>query len=102
MRTLLGPDANRYGHLAERAVTFLESSGAAQTSEQLTAQVLGAPFARQTAIVASLEELLARDERFCRDSAGTWRLTAWDQADQPLAEQEFAVVDVETTGGRSG
>ncbi|MGH2370129.1 MAG: exonuclease domain-containing protein, partial [Chloroflexota bacterium] len=94
--------ATRYRHLAEMAIEFLETAGQPQPAQTLTTRLLGESAARQTAFVRLVEQLLDEDARFCRDAAGRWALAGWERGDLalPLAQQEFAVVDVETTGGR--
>src|SRR6266542_3706864 len=61
---------------------------------------MGAAFCRQPAFVRILEDLLSADDRFARDPNGAWRLATWQPAEGTLADQQFAVIDVEATGGR--
>src|SRR4029077_16115216 len=54
----------------------------------------GSPFERL------VEQLLGADERFVEDG-GRWGLRDWARTTDSLAAGSFAVVDVETTGGRT-
>lgn len=123
--------ATRYRHLSELAIDFLERTGCPQSPQALAARLLGpagqpagdalpggpaeppgkrsgswSPMA-PLPFVRLVEELLGTDDRFARDSTGSWGLAAWERerraptADIALADVDFAVVDVETTGGRT-
>jgi DNA polymerase-3 subunit epsilon len=95
------------GLLAERAADYLKAGPA-------DARALIASVCQLSSLPAAVAEhmaytLLAEHPRFVRTPDGAWRLSepappAWRQpavADEPLlSELSFAVVDVETTGGR--
>jgi len=93
----------RYNALVERALAWLEAAGAPQPPATLAQHVLGATGAAGMATFARLlDRLLEQDERFRRNGDGHWALATWDRTAVPLKEEEFAVIDVETTGGRTG
>lgn len=93
----------RYNALVERALAWLEAAGAPQPPAALAQHVLGATGAAGMAMFARLlDRILERDERFRRNGDGHWALAAWDCTAIPLEEEGFAVIDVETTGGRTG
>jgi DNA polymerase-3 subunit epsilon len=97
--------ATRYRHLAELAVDFLEAEGESRPAGLLAARLFAQPRAGPAAGMASpfvrlVEELLAGDERFVRDATGAWALRDWARASDTLSGTPFAVVGVETTGGR--
>jgi DNA polymerase-3 subunit epsilon len=97
------PSSPPYRCLAEQAIAFLEAGGAPRSAAELAAHLLGAATARVGPIMETLAGSLAADGRFRQDAAGNWGLATWrarDAAEPPLQEQEFVVVDVETTGGR--
>jgi DNA polymerase III epsilon subunit family exonuclease len=87
----------RGGSLVERAAHAL--AGGPRTTDWLAREVLelrGHPGASARAVFA----LLGTDPRFQVDDTGTWRLDADLPAPgPPLRTLDFAVVDVETTGG---
>lgn len=121
----------RYRHLAQLAIDYLEQTGKPQSPQALAARLLGqstagllaqasTPGANQSRGLAGapapasrspfvrlVEDLLEGDTRFARDNSGNWGLVEWERAgglrgaETPLAEALFAVLDVETTGGRA-
>jgi DNA polymerase-3 subunit epsilon len=95
-------EGSRYRQLAELALTFLEAQGEPQPPEAVAARVLGPAFARLPQFVSQLDAALAADDRFTRASGGCWGLGAWHHdGTAVLRDAVFAVVDVETTGGRT-
>jgi len=84
--------------LVQRAATLLREGGEVGTGE-LAQRVLGLS-GHPGAAAAAVFTLLGSDPRFRVDAHGFWRL---DESLSPvgasLAGQEYAVVDVETTGG---
>jgi DNA polymerase III epsilon subunit-like protein len=114
----VGPPTTRYRYLTELAADFLSAEGAprpaAALARRLFAQPGGAlPGAAPVPLVRLVEQLLAGDERFAPDGAGNWGLAGWEWEAEtlvgagagggahPLAGAPFAVVGVETTGGRA-
>jgi DNA polymerase III epsilon subunit family exonuclease len=87
----------RGGSLVERAVVALRD--APRSTQWLAGEVLGLsgnPGAAARAVFA----LLGKDPRFLVDPGGTWRLDPeLPPPGPPLRSLDFAVVDVETTGG---
>jgi len=97
--------ATRYRHLAELAIDFLQVEGAPQTAAALAARLFAQPGAIRGPAGGSpferlVEQLLGADERFV-EAAGRWGLRDWARTTDSLAAGSFAVVDVETTGGRT-
>ncbi len=100
--------ATRYRHLAELAIDFLQGEGAPRPAAVLAARLFAQPAAAAPAGSASLaspfvrlvEQLLGEDERFVA-VGGLWALRDWARAADSLAGAPFAVLDVETTGGRT-
>ncbi|TVP55002.1 MAG: 3'-5' exonuclease [Gemmatimonadales bacterium] len=88
--------------------SLLESAGAALARAplhtlDLARQVLKLKGGNPSAASAAVFALLGTDPRFTVDSQGIWRLTEGAAPPgTPLRELEFAVVDVETTGGGYG
>ena len=99
--------------LAQQAVEALEGAGTPLTAPDLAAR-LGAPRgagavaerAAQRAVTPAhvlqrLEQTLAQDDRFVRDSTGRWGLTSWREADDrpsPLLSP-YAVLEVTAPSG---
>ncbi len=81
--------------LVEAAATRLRT-GPASTIELArdVLRVAGPP----GPVAAAVHALLGADERFCVDGSGTWSFDD-GRAGPDLATLDFAVVDVETTGG---
>lgn len=81
--------------LVEAAATRLRT-GPASTIELArdVLRVAGPP----GPVAAAVHTLLGADERFCVDGSGTWSFDD-GRAGPDLATLDFAVVDVETTGG---
>ncbi|HEX2034849.1 MAG TPA: exonuclease domain-containing protein [Chloroflexota bacterium] len=92
--------STRYRHLTELALDYLEGAAQPQTPQALAARLLGEAAARQAALVRLVDDLLGADDRFRREASGTWGLSAWAAGDPSLCQTEFAVLDLETTGGR--
>lgn len=85
------------GTLAQRALEAL-AEGPRHTTE-LAARVLGIAGAPQAA-AAAVFTLLGTDPRFAVDASGVWSLVAPPEVSAAsLLDEEFVVVDVETTGG---
>lgn len=93
-----GVRLGRDGSLTERAMRVL-SDGPAGT-ETLAREVLGITGGARAA-AAAVFALLGTDARFSVDGQGTWSLAAPVSPDpaRALREEEWVVVDVETTGG---
>jgi DNA polymerase-3 subunit epsilon len=88
------------GGLVRRAADLLRD-GPVHTLD-LAAEVLGLQ-GHPGAASAAVFTLLAPDSRFHVDPDGRWSLSPEGrQLGQPLASLRYAVVDVETTGGRLG
>jgi hypothetical protein len=95
--------------LARQAAEALEGAGTPLTATDLAAR-LGAPRgAGATAqrsvtpahVLQRLEQTLAQDDRFVRDSTGRWGLTSWREADDrpsPLLSP-YAVLEVTAPSG---
>ncbi len=88
------------GQLLRRAYAVLADSGAPITSDELVRQLFGASAAGQAGQVwlGLLEQALRRSPLFAQRADSLWRLTAWEAAETLLADLEYVVVDVETTG----
>src|SRR5579862_1424865 len=87
--------------LQRRAADALARLGRPADALELASAVFGVGGAlpgAATPWIAMLERMLAASPVFARAETGTWHLAAWDAATQLLADVEFAVVDVETTG----
>lgn len=94
-----GVELRPAGSLVTRALESL-SSGPMSTAAvaESVLSLRGNPKAAAAAVFA----LLGSDPRFRVDSSGVWSLVSDDPPDSgklPLAEMEWVVVDVETTGG---
>jgi DNA polymerase-3 subunit epsilon len=87
------------GVLVRRAHAALEREGRPRAVEALVPTVFGASVAGAGGSWSSmLDGLLHGSPLFARDATGLWRLVAWDLARQRLADMEWVVLDVETTG----
>jgi DNA polymerase-3 subunit epsilon len=96
--TISGLELQRGGTLVDRAIEALDA-GPLHTSA-LAARVLGIK-GGQPAAAAAVFTLLGPDPRFSVDTSGVWALAAPrpPRAAASLFEEEWVVVDVETTGG---
>lgn len=93
----LGVELQAGGGLIDRALAAL-GEGPCRT-EELAARVMGLR-GNPRAAAAAIFALLGTDARFRVDAAGVWSLTAPPRpSGLPLADEEWVVVDVETTGG---
>lgn len=93
----LGMELQAAGGLIDRALAAL-GAGACHTDD-LAASVLGLR-GNPRAAAAAVFTLLGTDPRFTVDSEGVWSLSAPAATPSiPLAEEDWVVVDVETTGG---
>lgn len=93
----LGMELRAGGGLVDRALAAL-GEGPRHT-EDLAASVLGLR-GNPRAAAAAVFTLLGSDSRFSVDSVGVWSLTAPPEtASIPLLDEDWVVVDVETTGG---
>jgi DNA polymerase-3 subunit epsilon len=101
IQTRTGTTLERSGGLIERVMALLERGPL--PTDAIAAGALGI---RGHAGAASLAvfELLGDDSRFRVDESGIWSLAAPlpPAPEGPLIEQEWVVVDVETTGGSPG
>ncbi|MEN8143371.1 MAG: 3'-5' exonuclease [Gemmatimonadota bacterium] len=100
--TQLGLGFESGSSLVERALEAIESGPRSTLS--LARDVLGVRQAPPGLAARLVFDLLGSDKRVSVDSAGVWRRATTAHADSPLAGAalsclEFAVVDVETTGG---
>jgi len=97
---MTGLQARRESTLVDRALEYLTTGPS--DSLVLTERILGIP--RATPIVADrlVGALLGSDPRVGRLGDGRWILVAPNSASPSLDDAAFAVVDVETTGGRPG
>ncbi len=88
------------GALIRRAHAALADRGHPAQTSDLVGDVfgVGASGSSTASWSAMLEGLLRPSPLFARDAAGMWRLSAWDVKAARLAEMEWAVLDVETTG----
>ncbi len=92
----------------QRGGSLLERAGLALAHTplhtlDLARQVLKLKGGNASAASAAVFALLGADPRFTVDSEGVWRLAEGaSPPGTPLRELEFAVVDVETTGGGYG
>jgi DNA polymerase III subunit epsilon len=88
------------GQLLRRTYAWLMEQGAAQASDELVRQLFGASAAGQAGQVwlRLLEQSLRGSPLFERQDDGLWRLRAWEAEQTRLADLEYVVVDVETTG----
>jgi DNA polymerase III subunit epsilon len=96
-QTVKGLELQRSGVLVAKAVALL-ADGPVPTDE-MAARVLGIR-GNASAAAAAVWTLLAGDPRFVVSGAGVWSLRATtDPLSRLLREEEWVVVDVETTGG---
>ncbi len=88
------------GPLLRRAYTWLAERGTAQTAEELVRRLFGAEASGQAGHfwLGLLEEALRGSPLFEQRDDGLWRLRAWEAEQTRLADLEYVVVDVETTG----
>jgi DNA polymerase III subunit epsilon len=91
------------GALVRQAHAALVALGRPVPAEALVPEVFGVVAGETGGPSAGpwagmLEGLLRASPLFARDGRGLWRLAAWDAARQRLAEMEWAVLDIETTG----
>ncbi len=97
---LVGVRFEHEGSLARRALRLLE--GGPQPTLEVAERALGirgAPAAASAAVFA----LLGTDERFAVAADGTWSLAKAEAVHaRRLRDEDFVVVDVETTGGSPG
>jgi DNA polymerase III subunit epsilon len=92
-----GLELRRAGTLIERALVLL-ADGPASTGA-VAASVLGMR-GNPSAAASAVWTLLAGDERFAVSSTGIWSLRAGPEPTLPeLLQEEWVVVDLETTGG---
>lgn len=94
-----GAEFRTTGTLVDRAISLLE--GCPTTSEIITANVLGLKHTRSIIADRLAVALLGSDPRVTRLANGMWSLLA-PARPTPIRDCTFAVVDVETTGSRSG
>ncbi|HEY7984351.1 MAG TPA: exonuclease domain-containing protein [Ktedonobacterales bacterium] len=89
------------GALLRRAHAALRTAGRATPTAALVGGVFGVDVAEPAAAtpwVAMLDGLLKRSPLFVADRRGGWSLAEWDLGRRRLADIEWAVLDVETTG----
>jgi DNA polymerase-3 subunit epsilon len=88
------------GQLLRRAYTWLMERGEPQGSAELVRHLLGASADGQAGQVwlGLLEQALRGSPLFEQQDDGLWRLRAWEAEQTRLADLEYVVVDVETTG----
>lgn len=96
-----GVRLERDGSLSDRALRVL--SARPLPSAEVAREVLGITGGAGAA-AAAVFTLLGGDPRFAVDAQGVWSVAGPREADpaaplRPLREEEFVVVDVETTGG---
>ena len=86
------------GGLSDHASALL--AGGPRSTHSLASEVLGITANAQIA-ARTVWALLGRDPRFEVDAEGIWSLrsSAVPAEPRPLAEEEWVIVDVETTGG---
>ncbi len=88
------------GQLLRRAYTWLAEQGTAQASAELVRQLFGASADGQAGQVwlGLLEQALLGSPLFEQQADGRWGLKSWGAAQTRLADLEYVVVDVETSG----
>jgi DNA polymerase III subunit epsilon len=92
-----GLEVQRSGVLVDKAAALLRAGPAA--TDEVAARVLGIR-GNAAAAAAAVWTLLAGDPRFAVSGAGVWSLRgAADPLARLLRDEEWVVVDVETTGG---
>ncbi len=99
-----GPSEPGQGQLLRRAHALLLERGAALGAEELARHLFGASLAGQAGQVwlSLLEQGLRRSSLFVQQADGAWRLRSWENTQTRLADLEYVVVDVETTGLAAG
>jgi DNA polymerase-3 subunit epsilon len=88
-----------------RAHAALSARGSAMPVSELVAHVFGVAAGLGVGVgpwTSMLETLLGRSTLFVSDAQGQWRLAAWDLTHARLADLEWAVLDIETTGLAAG
>lgn len=94
---LEGLEVRPAGGLIDRAIMALREGP--QSTEELARQVMGIQ-GSPPAAASAIFTLLGSDARFAVDGHGIWRLAERPApAPRSLREEEWVVVDVETTGG---
>jgi DNA polymerase III subunit epsilon len=95
-----GPGDTRGGALLRRAHAALRVEGRATPSTALVRSVFGvdAIGEAEATWVTMLDALLKRSPLFVADRRGGWSLAEWDASQRRLADLEWAVLDIETTG----
>ena len=86
-----------YAALADRAYAFLRQARGRAPEGELAAALFGAT-AKGPLWARLLGDVLGGDRRFLRSADGAWSLADLSPLLTPLAEAEFVVVDIETTG----
>jgi DNA polymerase III subunit epsilon len=100
-REVVGEPPASGGALLRRAHAALRAQGRATPTAALVGGVFGVDGtddAPATPWVAMLDALLRHSPLFVPDRRGGWGLAEWDAGRQRLADLEWAVLDVETTG----
>ncbi|MHB1133043.1 MAG: exonuclease domain-containing protein [Chloroflexota bacterium] len=93
----VSPPADRYAALAWRADAFLRARGGVASEAELVAELFG-PTARGPVFSRLLAQVLADDPRFARAPDGSWVLPGRQAGARLVAESEFVILDLETTG----
>ncbi|HEX2910752.1 MAG TPA: exonuclease domain-containing protein [Chloroflexia bacterium] len=86
-----------YEHLARRAHLYLEQHGGRAREEVLAQQVFGVR-GKPEIWGGILAHVLSDQARFRRLASGEWCLAHYSEANHPLADLEYIVIDTETTG----
>jgi DNA polymerase III subunit epsilon len=96
----LGDGEASGGVLLRRAHAALRTEGRATPSPALVRAVFAVDASGEAATrwVAMLDALLKRSPLFVADRRGGWSLAEWDASQRLLADLEWAVLDIETTG----
>ncbi|HKV85727.1 MAG TPA: exonuclease domain-containing protein, partial [Ktedonobacterales bacterium] len=98
-------DTQSSGELLRRARDLLLERGEPILTSELARHMFGAtplPAGMASPWERLVDQLLRPSPLFAYDERGAWRLAAWDVGAGRLAEVEFAVLDVETTGLAAG
>ena len=92
------------GQLLRRAYTWLTERGVPQTPEDLVRHLFGASVSGPTGNIwlGLLGQALHGSPLFEQRDDGCWGLRAWQASQTRLADLEYVVVDVETTGLAAG
>ena len=97
-----GSDAQSHGgELLRRARDLLTERAEPLSTTELAQYMFGSgglSLGAAGAWQGLVDQLLRPSPVFARDDDGRWRLAAWDAALRALADTEFVVLDVETTG----